>query len=85
MGASLATTVTTTHVETEVASAIQRLSQSGVGLILVLGASAIVDRADVIPAALEAAGGSVEIFRRDYMGEDVPLFPSYGNTRHARR
>lgn len=32
------------------------------GLLLVAGASAIVDRRDVIPAALEAAGGTVEHF-----------------------
>ncbi len=47
------------HVESAVQSAIAELQQQGSDCILVFGASAIVDRADVIPAALVAAGGEV--------------------------
>src|SRR5262249_47827061 len=36
--------------------------QAGAELVLVFGASAIADRRDVIPAAIEAAGGAVEHF-----------------------
>ncbi len=41
------------------AEAIAKLRQAGCRLILVNGASAIVDRRDVVPAAVEAAGGAV--------------------------
>ncbi|QCK87969.1 4-diphosphocytidyl-2C-methyl-D-erythritol kinase [Phreatobacter aquaticus] len=48
------------HDSAELASAIVRAVAEGADLILVFGASAIADRRDVIPAALEAAGGRVE-------------------------
>jgi molybdenum cofactor cytidylyltransferase len=41
---------------------LRRLGASDAELIVVFGASAIADRRDVIPAAIEAAGGSVEHF-----------------------
>src|SRR5829696_8595019 len=41
---------------------LRRLAASDAELILVFGASAIADRRDVIPAAIEAAGGKVEHF-----------------------
>ncbi len=47
------------HDEAAVALALRELSTSGCDLILVLGASAIVDRRDVIPSAIVAAGGEV--------------------------
>lgn len=47
------------HEQAAVAAAISDLVQHQCSPILVLGASAIVDRRDVIPAALEQAGGSV--------------------------
>ena len=36
--------------------------RDGAELVIVFGASAIADRRDVIPAAIEAAGGSIEHF-----------------------
>ena len=42
-----------------VAAAIARQARDGLDPILVLGASAIMDRRDVIPAALERAGGEI--------------------------
>jgi molybdenum cofactor cytidylyltransferase len=47
------------HDATAVAAAITRLARDGLDPILVLGASAIMDRRDVIPSALEYAGGEI--------------------------
>jgi len=48
------------HAEGEVASALADLVAAGCDLLVVLGASAIVDRRDVVPAAIEMAGGTVQ-------------------------
>jgi len=60
LGAELADTRRVRHDEALLADMLQ--AQLGLGLdpLLVVGASAIVDRGDVIPAALEGAGGRVE-------------------------
>ncbi len=47
------------HDKDAVAAALAELTGCGCSPILVLGASAIVDRRDVIPAAIEQAGGEV--------------------------
>lgn len=47
------------HEPAAVASAIGRMRQAGADPIIVFAASAIVDRGDVIPAALSAAGGEI--------------------------
>jgi molybdenum cofactor cytidylyltransferase len=47
------------HNEDAVLAAIGKFSEKGLDPILVFGASAIVDRGDVIPAAVEAAGGEI--------------------------
>jgi len=47
------------HDVAAVAGAISRFAADGLDPILVLGASAIMDRRDVIPAALERAGGEI--------------------------
>ena len=43
-------------------AAISELFKQGAELVIVFGASAIADRRDVIPAAIERAGGKVEHF-----------------------
>lgn len=48
------------HDQVELAKAINELHTLGVDLVIVFGASAIADRRDVIPAAVEAVGGRVE-------------------------
>ena len=58
-GSTLAKTVTCDHDTSTVAREIAVLRAAGCDPILLFGASAIVDRGDVIPAALEAAGGEV--------------------------
>ncbi|MBL0901611.1 MAG: NTP transferase domain-containing protein, partial [Reyranella sp.] len=46
----------------EIASALAELKSEGCDLFLIAGASAIVDRHDVVPAGIEAAGGKVHHF-----------------------
>jgi molybdenum cofactor cytidylyltransferase len=48
------------HDVDQVAAALRKLEVEGCAIVLVLGASAIVDRRDVVPAAIERAGGAVE-------------------------
>jgi molybdenum cofactor cytidylyltransferase len=50
------------HDERAVAKAIDQVLNEGAELVLVFGASAIADRRDVIPAAIEAVGGRIEHF-----------------------
>ena len=58
-GGALINELRVAHETTAVAAAIRQLAADGLDPILVLGASAIMDRRDVIPAALEQAGGSI--------------------------
>jgi molybdenum cofactor cytidylyltransferase len=58
-GGELAVELRVPHDVTAVAGAIAQLAADGLDPILVLGASAIMDRRDVIPAALEHAGGAI--------------------------
>jgi molybdenum cofactor cytidylyltransferase len=58
-GASVLEEVRVPHDPDAVAKAIEALKDKGADLLLVFGASAIVDRGDVIPAGLEAAGGTI--------------------------
>src|ERR687891_431623 len=46
----------------EIASLAERIRASAGDVLLIAGASAITDRRDVLPAAIEAAGGEVEHF-----------------------
>jgi molybdenum cofactor cytidylyltransferase len=50
------------HQQEALAKAIDELLGAGAELVIVFGASAIADRRDVIPAALEAVGGRIEHF-----------------------
>ncbi len=58
-GAALASVVVCDHAQAAVVTAISEARNAGHSPILVMGASAIVDRGDVIPAALTEAGGQV--------------------------
>ncbi|HXF54172.1 MAG TPA: molybdopterin-binding/glycosyltransferase family 2 protein [Hyphomicrobiaceae bacterium] len=58
-GSALAETLVVAHEIEAVRSAIEALSDRGCDPILVFAASAIVDRGDVVPAAVEAAGGRI--------------------------
>ncbi|MGD9802860.1 MAG: NTP transferase domain-containing protein [Hyphomicrobiaceae bacterium] len=59
LGAELGPVETVAHEEADVAAAISRMKATGADPILIFAASAIVDRGDVIPAALVEAGGEV--------------------------
>ncbi|MDR4308805.1 molybdopterin-binding/glycosyltransferase family 2 protein [Chelatococcus sambhunathii] len=48
------------HDEPSLTRALRELRSSGAELIIIFGASAVTDRRDVIPAAIEAAGGVVD-------------------------
>lgn len=50
------------HEESAVSRGIDELLKGGAELVIVFGASAIADRRDVIPAAVEAVGGQIEHF-----------------------
>jgi molybdenum cofactor cytidylyltransferase len=50
------------HEKTALAKALQDVLREGAELAIVFGASAIADRRDVIPAAVEAIGGRIEHF-----------------------
>ena len=50
------------HEQQALARAIDEVRNAGAELVIVFGASAIADRRDVIPMAIEAAGGSIEHF-----------------------
>ncbi len=50
------------HEREALARAIDEVRQAGAEMIIVFGASAIADRRDVIPAAIESVGGAIEHF-----------------------
>lgn len=62
LGSTVAREIRCDHEEAAVAAALHALFDAGCAPILLLGASAIADRHDVIPAAIERAGGLVEHF-----------------------
>jgi molybdenum cofactor cytidylyltransferase len=51
-----------THETAAIADALSRLRKAGAEMLLVMGASAVVDRRDVAPAAIIRAGGVIEHF-----------------------
>jgi molybdenum cofactor cytidylyltransferase len=59
LGSSVGRELRCAHDEAAVTAALAELVAAGLGPILLLGASAITDRADVIPAAVARAGGAI--------------------------
>lgn len=62
LGSTLKTPVTVAHDASAIETALRDLATEGAELILIIGASATVDRQDVIPAAIARAGGEIEHF-----------------------
>lgn len=60
LGGRIAGEIRCEHQEDAVSKAVRELLESGVDVVLIAGASAIVDRRDVLPAGIERAGGRVE-------------------------
>ncbi|MGE5165580.1 MAG: NTP transferase domain-containing protein [Sphingobacteriales bacterium] len=61
-GASIISEQRVPHEQVALARAIDEQLKAGAELVIVFGASAIADRRDVIPAAVEAVGGTIEHF-----------------------
>lgn len=62
LGGTLGPRLLCEHREDAVAAALQQAREERCDIVLVLGASAIVDRRDVVPAAIERAGGRIDHF-----------------------
>ncbi|MGH6933002.1 MAG: NTP transferase domain-containing protein [Dongiaceae bacterium] len=62
LGCEAAREIRCAHDAAALAAAIKDARGHGAGLLLIAGASAITDRRDVIPAAIERVGGAVEHF-----------------------
>jgi molybdenum cofactor cytidylyltransferase len=61
-GSTISEVIRCGHVQVEVTEAITELQNKGIEIILIFGASAVVDRHDVLPAAVVDAGGTVDHF-----------------------
>jgi molybdenum cofactor cytidylyltransferase len=61
-GAAIVAERRVAHEQGAVAKAVDEVLKEGAELVVVFGASAIADRRDVIPAAVEAIGGKIEHF-----------------------
>ncbi len=61
-GATIVAERRTPHETAPLARALDEVLKAGAEIVIVFGASAIADRRDVIPAAVEAVGGAIEHF-----------------------
>ena len=80
-GATLDHELRCDHTESAVAAALGALRDDGCAIALVLGASAIVDRRDVVPAAIGQAGGTVEHFGMPVDPGNLMLLARLGDMR----
>tara|TARA_B100000676_G_C18085405_1_gene854593 strand:- start:3224 stop:4858 length:1635 start_codon:yes stop_codon:yes gene_type:complete len=69
------------HKEAAVAENLSALAAAGCDIVLVLGASAIVDRRDTVPAAVVAAGGEIDHLGLPVDPGNLLLFAKMGDTR----
>ena len=80
LGCGPATEIRCAHVAAELGAALFQAIKSGAELVMVMGASAITDRRDVIPAAIAAAGGHVEQFGMPVDPGNLLLLARIGST-----
>ena len=78
---ALAAEVRCAHSSAEVAEAVGQLHGRGCDTILIAGASAIVDRRDVVPAAIVAAGGAIDHFGMPVDPGNLLLLARLGEAR----
>ena len=81
LGSELAATDVVAHDEQAIAAAVRRLLEQHCDPILIFGASAIVDRRDVVPAGLVAAGGEILHFGMPVDPGNLLLLGRHGQTR----
>ena len=81
LDASLAAEVRCAHSRGEVAEAVGQLHGRGCDTILIAGASAIVDRRDVVPAAIVEAGGAIDHFGMPVDPGNLLLLARLGEAR----
>jgi len=62
VGSTLGEEIRCRHEAEEIAAAVKKLTEAGHDPVIVFGASAIIDRRDMVPAGIEAAGGRIEAF-----------------------
>jgi len=62
LGSELIETRTIEHQEAEIAKTLRQVLDQGCDMVLISGASAIVDRRDVVPMGIEIAGGHIDHF-----------------------
>lgn len=80
MGSEIAREIRCGHDEQEVSAAVNELLADGLSPILVFGASATVDRRDVVPAGIELSGGEIEHFGMPVDPGNLLLLASHGET-----
>ncbi len=80
LGSHLQAEIRCDHHEDAVAGAIREMLGKGLNPILILGASAIVDRGDVIPVAIERTGGTVDHFGMPVDPGNLLLLGHHGKT-----
>ncbi|HJN04861.1 MAG TPA: molybdopterin-binding/glycosyltransferase family 2 protein [Alphaproteobacteria bacterium] len=80
LGSTLAREIRCAHKEDEIAAAVTALLDDGCTPVLVFGASAIGDPRDVVPAAIEAAGGEIDHFGMPVDPGNLLLLAHHGNT-----
>ena len=73
------------HETAPLARALDEVLGAGAELVIVFGASAIADRRDVIPAAVEAVGGTIEHFGMPVDPGNLMLVASARRPSGARR
>jgi len=78
LGGTLRDFGTCGHDEQDVSTALTGMAEAGIEIALVLGASAIADRRDVIPAAVDRAGGRIVRFGMPVDPGHLTLFAALG-------
>lgn len=78
MGSELVADTACEHTEAGVAEAVAAAVKDGVDVVLVLGASAIVDRRDVVPAAIASLGGTLVHFGMPVDPGNLTLLARFG-------
>jgi molybdenum cofactor cytidylyltransferase len=81
MGLSIADERHCDHSLGDVCEALKAVSDTGCDIVLVLGASAIVDRRDIVPASVVEAGGEIEHLGLPVDPGNLMLFARLGNMR----